>query len=104
MVVAVVKGGSGYWLVIIFMIDLFIMRVILVVGGMMEVLVGMVVMVGVVVSISSIFPLLNHSTRIFYLDITNDAKKSLKPLGHMRPVGSVPQVKIDGPWNQKMYV
>ena len=45
------------------------------------------------VSISSIFPLPNHSSRMFFRDITNDAKKSLKPLGHMRPVGSVPQVK-----------
>ena len=25
----------------------------------------------------------------------------MKPLEHMRPVGSVPQVKMDGPWNQK---
>ena len=56
------------------------------------------------VSISSIFPLPNHPSRIFFRVIPNDAKKSLKPLGHMRPVGSVPQVKIDGPWNQKMYV
>ena len=53
------------------------------------------------VSISLIFPLLNHSSRIFFRDITNDAKKSLKPLGHMLLVGSVPQVKMDGPWNQK---
>ena len=53
------------------------------------------------VSILSIFPLQNHSSRIFFLDITNDAKKSLKPLGHMRPVGSVPQVKIDGPGTRK---
>ena len=42
-----------------------------------------------VVSISLIFPLLNHPSRIFFLDIPNDAKKSLKPLGHMRPVGGV---------------
>ena len=53
------------------------------------------------VSILSIFPLPNYSSGIFFRDITNDAKKSLKPLGHMRPVGSVPQVKMDGPWNQK---
>ena len=58
-----------------------------------------------IVSISSIFPLPNHLSRIFFHDIPNDDKKSLKPLGHMRPVGtgSVPQVKIDGPWNLKMY-
>ena len=56
------------------------------------------------VSISSIFPLPNHSSQILFRDITNDAKKSLKPLGHMRLVGSAPQVKMDGPWNQKMYV
>ena len=53
------------------------------------------------VSISSIFPLPNHSSQIFFRDITNDAKKSLKPLGHMQPVGSIPQVKMDGPWTQK---
>ena len=58
-------------------------------------------MTKVLVSISSIFPLPNHLSQIFFHDITNDAKKSLKPLGHMRPVGSVPQVKIDGPWNQQ---
>ena len=56
------------------------------------------------VSILLIFPLPNHLSQIFFRDIPNDAKKSLRPLGHMRPVGSVPQVKIDRPWNQKIYV
>ena len=66
--------------------------------------VNTVLLVSLGVSISLIFPLPNHPSQIFFRDIPNDAKKSLRPLGHMRPVGSVSQVKIDGPWNQKIYI
>ena len=53
------------------------------------------------VSISQIFLLPNHPSRIFFRGIPNDAKKSLRPLGHMRPVGSISQVKIDDPGTRK---
>ena len=54
-----------------------------------------------VVSISSIFPLPNHSRRIFFGDITNDAKKRWNHWNICDRWDSVPQVKMDGPWNQK---
>ena len=52
------------------------------------------------VSISSIFPLPNHSSWIFFRDITNDAKKRWNRWNICDRWDSIPQVKMDGTWKQ----
>ena len=56
--------------------------------------------VTVFVSILTIFPLPKHSSRIFFRDITNDAKKRWNRWSICDRWDSVPQVRMDGPWKQ----